>query len=274
MVAESTPGPGYEGIVVMSTGTVDAPTETGVVVRVQGITKSFGGIRAVDDVSFDIHEGEILGVIGPNGCGKTTLFNCILGQYRPDRGRVELHGQDVTRWRPHRRAKAGLARTFQLLQVFPTMSVRDNLKTAAQEHIGSIGGRLFRRPDMGLNDTVDRLIERFRLARLADEPASNLSYGQQKLLDTAMAFVSRPAVVFLDEPAGGVNPATIADLKDRIRGLNQRDAMTLAVVEHNMEFIFGLAHRIVVLDQGRVLMTGTPDEVRNDPRVLEVYLGA
>ncbi len=244
-----------------------------VVVSVRNITKSFGGIRAVDNVSFDLHKGEILGVIGPNGCGKTTLFNCILGQYRPDGGRVELHGRDVSRWRPHRRAKAGLARTFQLLQVFESMSVRDNLKTAAQEHIGSMARRLFQRPDMGLNDTVDRLIERFRLAHLADERAGNLSYGQQKLLDTAMAFVSGPAAVFLDEPAGGVNPAMLGDLKERIRDLNQNDGMTFAVVEHNMEFIFGLADRVVVLEQGRLLMTGTPDEVREDPRVLEVYLG-
>ena len=119
------------------------------------------------------------------------------------------------------------------------MSVRDNLKTAAQEHIGSIGGRLFRRPDMGLNDKVDHLIERFRLAHLAEERAGNLSYGQQKLLDTAMAFVSDPAVVFLDEPAGGVNPAMLGDLRERIRDLNQNDGMTFAVVEHNMEFISG-----------------------------------
>ena len=251
----------------------DVAIDHDVVVRVCNITKSFGGITAVDNVSFDLKKGEILGVIGPNGCGKTTLFNCILGQYRPDQGRVELHGRDVSRWKPHRRAKAGLARTFQLLQVFESMSVRDNLKTAAQEHIGSIGGRLFRRPDMGLNDQVDRLIERFRLAHLADEKAGNLSYGQQKLLDTAMAFVSRPAAVFLDEPAGGVNPAMLGDLMERIRDLNQNDGMTFAVVEHNMEFIFGLADRIIVLEQGRILMTGTSDEVREDPRVLEVYLG-
>jgi branched-chain amino acid transport system ATP-binding protein len=248
-------------------------TEAPAVVRVQDLTKSFGGINAVDHVSFDVHDGEILGIIGPNGCGKTTLFNCILGQYRADRGRVELRGRDVSRWRPHRRANAGLARTFQLLQVFESMSVRDNLKTAAQEHIGSIGGRLFRRPDMGLGPKVDRLIERFGLGHLAEERAGNLSYGQQKLLDTAMAFVSDPAVVFLDEPAGGVNPTMLGDVRDRIRDLNENDGTTFAVVEHNMEFIFGLAHRIVVMDQGRVLTTGTPDEVRDDPRVLEVYLG-
>lgn len=243
------------------------------VVRVENLSKSFGGVKAVDGVSFEVREGEILGVIGPNGCGKTTLFNCILGQYRPDRGRVEIDGKDVSRWPPHRRARAGLARTFQLLQVFESMSVRDNLRTAAQEHIGSIGARLLRSPDMGLSDKVDRLIERFRLGHLADERAGNLSYGQQKLLDTAMAFVSDPAVVFLDEPAGGVNPTMLGDVRERIRDLNENDGTTFAVVEHNMEFIFGLAHHIVVMEQGRVLMTGTPAEVRDDPRVLEVYLG-
>lgn len=242
-------------------------------VRVRNISKSFGGIKAVDDVSFEIRDGEILGVIGPNGCGKTTLFNCLLGQYRPDRGRVELDGRDVSRWPSHRRAQSGLARTFQLLAVFESMTVRDNLKTAAQEHVGSIGSRLFRRPDMGLGDKVDRLIERFRLGHLADEPAGVLSYGQQKLLDTAMAFVSEPAVVFLDEPAGGVNPTTLRDVRERIRDLNQNDGTTFAIIEHNMEFLFGLADRIVVMAQGRVLTTGTPDEVREDPRVLEVYLG-
>ena len=243
------------------------------VVRVESLSKSFGGVKAVDGVSFEVREGEIVGVIGPNGCGKTTLFNCILGQYRPDRGRVEIDGEDVSRWPPHRRARAGLARTFQLLQVFESMSVRDNLRTAAQEHIGSIGARLFRSPDIGLSDKVDRLIERFRLGHLADERAGNLSYGQQKLLDTAMAFVSDPAVVFLDEPAGGVNPTMLGDVRERIRDLNENDGTTFAVVEHNMEFIFGLAHHIVVMEQGRVLMTGTPEEVRDDPRVLEVYLG-
>jgi branched-chain amino acid transport system ATP-binding protein len=243
------------------------------VVRVESLSKSFGGVKAVDGVSFEVREGEILGVIGPNGCGKTTLFNCILGQYRPDRGRVEIDGKDVSRWPPHRRARAGLARTFQLLQVFESMSVRDNLSTAAQEHIGSIGARLFRSPHMGLSDKVDRLIERFRLGHLADERAGNLSYGQQKLLDTAMAFVSDPTVVFLDEPAGGVNPTMLGDVRERIRDLNENDGTTFAVVEHNMEFIFGLAHHIVVMEQGRVLMTGTPEEVRDDPRVLEVYLG-
>lgn len=243
------------------------------VVRVRNISKRFGGNQAVSDVSFEVNQGEILGVIGPNGCGKTTLFNCVLGQYTPDAGSVELHGVDVSRWSPPRRAKHGLARTFQLLQVFESMSVRDNLKTAAQEHIGSIGRRLFRSPAMGLDDDVDHLIERFRLAHLADELAGNLSYGQQKLLDTAMALVSKPAVAFLDEPAGGVNLTMLADVERQIRDLNENDGATMVIVEHNMEFIFDLAHRIIVMADGAVLMEGTPDEVRNDPRVVEVYLG-
>jgi branched-chain amino acid transport system ATP-binding protein len=126
---------------------------------------------------------------------------------------------------------------------------------------------------MGLGAKVDRLIERFHLGHLADEPAGNLSYGQQKLLDLAMAFVADPAVVFLDEPAGGVNPTMLGDVRERIRDLNRNDGTTFAIIEHNMEFIFGLADRIVVMDQGRVLTIGSPDEVRADPRVLEVYLG-
>ncbi len=153
------------------------------------------------------------------------------------------------------------------------MSVRDNLKTAAQEHIGSIGGRLLRSPGMGLDAEVDRLIERFRLAHLADELAGNLSYGQQKLLDTAMALVSKPAVAFLDEPAGGVNLTMLADVERQIRDMNENDGATLVIVEHNMEFIFDIAHRIIVMAEGAVLMEGTPDEVRNDPKVVEVYLG-
>lgn len=237
------------------------------------MTKRFGGIVAVDRVSFDVYPGEILGVIGPNGCGKTTLFNCVLGQYVPDHGTVEVRGVDVSKWTPPRRAKQGLARTFQLLQVFESMSVRDNLKAAAQEHIGTIASRLLRRPDMGLDPKVDALIERFRLAHLADELAGNLSYGQQKLLDTAMAFVSDPDVAFLDEPAGGVNLTMLGDVEARIRDLNENDGMTFVIVEHNMEFIFGLAHRIVVIAEGAVLMTGTPDDVRADPKVIEVYLG-
>jgi branched-chain amino acid transport system ATP-binding protein len=245
-----------------------------VVMRVRDVRKTFGGVTAVDTVSFDVHRGEILGVIGPNGCGKSTMFNCVLGQYVPDSGSVQLGGVDISRWAPVRRSHAGLARTFQLLQVFGSMTVRDNLLVAMQEHRGTVVSRLFARPDMGIGSHVDAVIERFRLGHLATERAGNLSYGQQKLLDTAMAFVSGPEVVFLDEPAGGVNLTMLADVENQIVDLNRVDGTTFVVVEHNMDFIMRISHRVIVMTEGRVLMTGTPAEVLADERVIEAYLGS
>ena len=242
------------------------------VLEVRNISKSFGAIEAVRGVSFDVYPGEILGVIGPNGCGKTTLFNCILGQLKPDTGTVTLKGQDVTGRSPVKLAKDGLGRTFQLLQVFDSMTVPDNLLTATQAHIGTVLSRLFKRPDLGLRDEVNRVIEQFRLGHLTREEASSLSYGQQKLLDIAMGLMSGPQIVFLDEPAGGVNLSMLADVKARLLELNE-EGTTFAVIEHNMEFIFEVAHRILVMAVGQVLMVGSADEVRNDPRVIEAYLG-
>jgi branched-chain amino acid transport system ATP-binding protein len=249
------------------------PRRGDVVMRIQGIRKTFGTVVAVDSVSFDVHRGEILGVIGPNGCGKSTMFNCVLGQYVPDAGTVALMGADVSKWSPVKRAKAGIGRTFQLLQVFGSMTVRDNLLLALQEHRGSVVKRLFSRPEMGMGPEVDTLIERFRLGHLAEEKAGNLSYGQQKLLDTAMAFVSRPEVVFLDEPAGGVNLTMLGDVENQIVDLNRTDGTTFVVVEHNMDFIMRVSHRVIVMTEGKVLMVGTPQEVMADPRVIEAYLG-
>jgi branched-chain amino acid transport system ATP-binding protein len=242
------------------------------VLEVRNISKSFGAIEAVRGVSFDVYPGEILGVIGPNGCGKTTLFNCILGQLKPDMGTVTLKGQDVTGRSPVKLSKNGLGRTFQLLQVFDSMTVPDNLLAATQAHIGTIFGNLFKPPDLGLRDEVNRVIEQFRLGHLIREEASSLSYGQQKLLDIAMGLMSGPQIVFLDEPAGGVNLSMLADVKARLLELNHQGT-TFAVIEHNMEFIFEVAHRILVMAEGQVLMVGTADEVRKDPRVIEAYLG-
>ena len=251
-----------------------AADQAPVVLAVQGISKSFGAIDAVKGVDFEVRRGEILGIIGPNGSGKTTLFNCILGQLQPDRGRVLFKGLDISGWPPVRVARAGLGRTFQLLQVFPEMTVRDNLIVAAQEHVGSVLGRLFVSPDLGLGAQVERVLRDFRLTHLADAKAGSLSYGQQKLLDIAMALMSGPEVVFLDEPAGGVNLTMLGDLRDIILGLNRHQRTTFVIIEHNMEFIMEVAHRILVLAAGQVLTSGAPDAVRKNPRVIEAYLGS
>jgi branched-chain amino acid transport system ATP-binding protein len=242
------------------------------ILEVKNISKSFGAIEAVRGVSFDVYPGEILGVIGPNGCGKTTLFNCILGQLKADTGSVVLGGQNVTGQSPVKLAKSGLGRTFQLLQVFDSMTIPDNLLTATQAHIGTVFSRLFKRPDLGLGNKVNHVIKQFRLGHLTREEADNLSFGQQKLLDIAMGLMSGPRIVFLDEPAGGVNLSMLTDVKARLLELNS-EGTTFAIIEHNMEFIFEIAHRILVMAEGQVLMVGSADEVRKDPRVIEAYLG-
>lgn len=242
--------------------------------EVAGLERRYGAIRAVDGVSFAVESGEILGVIGPNGSGKTTLFNAILGQTRPSAGRVTLDGVDITGLAPLALARRGLGRTFQTLQVFGGLSVRENLIAAAQESRGTLLGRLFAAPDAGLGEAADEAIRRFGLAAVAALPAGGLSYGQQKLVDIAMAFMARPRLVFLDEPAAGVNPRLIGTLRDLLLRLNRELGATFVVIEHNMEFVMSLCTRVLVLAEGKVLAEGAPESVRRDPRVLDAYLGA
>ena len=243
------------------------------VLEVRDLKKAFGGIHAVDGVSFDVNEGEILGIIGPNGSGKSTLFNCILGQLRPTAGEVSLDGRPVTGMRPCDLNRLGVSRTFQLLQVFPELTVRENLILAAQEHKGSMLTRLFGARDAGLSGDADRMIEFFRLGHLAESKAGGLSYGQQKLLDAAMAFMSGSRLVLLDEPAGGVNPTMLAGLRDRLAAINREAGATFVVIEHNMEFVMALCTRLIVLAEGSIIAEGSPAEVRANPAVIEAYLG-
>lgn len=243
------------------------------VLSIRDISKSFGGIKAVNSVSFDVHKGEILGLIGPNGSGKSTLFNCILGQLKPDRGDVEVNGRNVSGLKASDLNKLGVGRTFQQLSVFPKMTVLDNVILAGQEHHGTMVSRLFGASDAGLQDAAEQLISFFRLTHLKDTLAGSLSYGQQKLVDAAMAFMAGPSLVLLDEPAGGVNLTMLNDLKERLVTYNAEHGTTFVVIEHNMEFVMSLCTRIIVLAEGGIIAEGAPDEIRSNQTVIDAYLG-
>ena len=241
--------------------------------EVKGLKKAYGAIQAVGGVSFQVQPGEIFGVIGPNGSGKTTMFNSVLGQITPDAGQILLKGQDITQLSPLQLSQRGVGRTFQTLQVFGKMTVRDNLIVAAQEHQGNLFTRMFAPGDSGLGAKADALIDQFRIRHVAHKKAGELSYGQQKLVDIAMAFMSEPDLVLLDEPCAGVNPSLVGGISTLLKELNRTRGGSFVVIEHNMDFVMNLCKPVVVMAAGRVLMQGEPEEVRRDPRVLDAYLG-
>ena len=243
------------------------------VLSVRNLSKNFGGIHAVNDVSFDVSAGEVLGLIGPNGSGKSTLFNCVLGQLKPSSGAVYVKGDPVSGMRACDLNRRGVGRTFQQLSVFPEMTVLDNIILAGQEHQGTMLSRLFGPSDAGLSREADQMIAFFRLEHLRHEKAGALSFGQQKLLDVAMAFMAGPDLVLLDEPAGGVNLTMLANLKDRLLTYNRDHGTTFVVIEHNMEFVMSLCTRILVLAEGAVIAEGSPDEIRSNQQVIDAYLG-
>ena len=238
----------------------------------EGVCKSFGGLQALSNTSLSVDEGSISGLIGPNGSGKTTLFNVMTGYDRCSEGEIRLGGESITRATPERVFALGVGRTFQITRLFFRLTVLENMLVATQRHEGWIRAGV-----RGAGSTAERtraleLLEFVGLARLANSPAGNLSYGQRKLLELASLLVADPAVLLLDEPTAGVNPTLINQLTERIRELN-RAGKTFLVVEHNMEFVMGLCQQVTVLHQGRTLVTGTPEQVRSDPAVLDAYLG-
>jgi len=250
-----------------------SPVQGPALLKVTDLKKSYGAIRAVGGVSFDVRPGEIFGVIGPNGSGKTTMFNSVLGQITPDTGRIELNGRDITNLSPLELNRRGVGRTFQTLQVFGKMTVRDNLIVAAQEHQGTMFSRMFAPGDSGLGAKADELIDLFRIRHVAHKKAGELSYGQQKLVDIAMAFMSEPALVLLDEPCAGVNPSLVGGISTLLKQLNQKQKGSFVVIEHNMDFVMDLCHRIMVMVEGQVMAIGTPAEIRANKQVLDAYLG-
>jgi branched-chain amino acid transport system ATP-binding protein len=241
--------------------------------EVKDMRKAYGAIKAVDGVTMSVGPGEIVGVIGPNGSGKTTLFNSILGQIKPTSGAVEFCGEDVTGMSPLELSRRGVGRTFQTLQVFGKLSVRDNLIAAAQEFKGSLPGRLMAKPDAGLSGRADEMIDLFRLKHVATALAGTLSYGQQKLIDIAMAFMAAPRLVLLDEPCAGVNPSLVDQLRELLVELNRSQGGSFVVIEHNMDFVMKLCPHVICMVEGKVLAEGPPAAVQANRQVLEAYLG-
>ena len=237
-----------------------------------GVSREFGGLTAVDGVSLTVRPGERQAVIGPNGAGKTTLFNLISGEIAATRGRIVLFGDDITRLPPHRRAALGIARTFQITRLFPNLTVEENLLLAC----AALDRRkfMFHRPLASCSDLVTRanaLLADFGLEPLRDEQARNLAYGNQRKLEVALSMAGRPRLLLLDEPMAGLSPSERESMQHLLRGLDP--AMAVLLIEHDIDVAFGFAAHITVLHQGSVLAAGSRDEIAADPRVQESYLG-
>jgi neutral amino acid transport system ATP-binding protein len=243
--------------------------------RTEGLMKAYGGVQALNGATITVDEGTIAGLIGPNGSGKTTLFNVMTGYQRPDAGEVWYGGRNITGLAPDKVFAAGIGRTFQLTRIFARLTVLENMLVAAQarEKPKNLLATFGKDAWTHQRRHAAELLGFVGIERHANVLAGSLSYGQRKLLELAYVLVADPAVILLDEPAGGVNPTLINHITDRIRLLNTEQGKTFLLVEHNMEFVMGLCSAITVLESGAAVVTGPPDIVRTDQRVLDAYLG-
>jgi branched-chain amino acid transport system ATP-binding protein len=245
---------------------------------VEGLSRHFGGVAALAELDFALARGLIKGIIGPNGAGKTTLFNLIAGVYPPDRGDIRLDGRSIAALPPHRRVRLGIARTFQNLQVFPSMTVLENVMVGrhARGRTGFTGAllrtRAARREAGALRDVAFAKLELLGLAHRADAPAGALNFGDAKILELARALAAEPSLLLLDEPTAGLPHGEAERIGEIVRAIN-RDGVTVLLVEHNVRLVMGLCADILVLNQGRRIAEGAPDAIRHDPAVLEAYLG-
>jgi branched-chain amino acid transport system ATP-binding protein len=249
------------------------------ILKATKLSKVFGGLKAVSDFSMEINKGELVGLIGPNGAGKTTAFNLLTGVYQPTTGEIDFDDKSILGLKPYQITQKGVARTFQNIRLFSELSVLDNVKIAYHFHVkyGLLEAVLrvgrYHREEQEIEEKAIKLLEIFKLGHKKDEIAKNLPYGEQRRLEIARALAAQPKLLLLDEPAAGMNPQETQQLMQMIKWIRQEFDLTILLIEHDMQLVMNVCERIYVLEYGSVIAQGTPEEIKNNPRVIEAYLG-